>query len=133
MIRVPGLTIDEQEIPVVALSTPRPPSIALSNPGGNDTQIMTPVPGPGGKDGKDGQDGQNGADGEIIGADGLTYRHDQNNPENPWVINHTLIQDVSACHIVSAGENIAAPWIATGPKQISIYFAGICSGYAILS
>jgi len=62
-----------------------------------------------------------------------TYVHEQNNPAVEWVVDHGLPQPISAVDIVANGEHVEVGWDPTGPGQITIYFAGLCSGTARIS
>ncbi|AMS02599.1 hypothetical protein BJD55_gp167 [Gordonia phage Yvonnetastic] len=79
--------------------------------------------------GTPGPPGPPGADGENCAH----YKHIQNNPANPWIIEHGMVNEVAAVHIVANGEPIMASWIENPIGTVTISFGGPCSGHAILT
>lgn len=80
-----------------------------------------------------GQKGDKGDPGSPGSGASSNYRHDQTNADSPWIIHHTLGRPIAACQVVSAGEQVLANWVEDPAGTVTVYFAGICSGYAILS
>ena len=93
-------------------------------PSSGETVVVIATPGQKGDKGDPGTPGTGAAS---------NFRHDQVNPDASWVIHHTLGRPIAACQVVSAGEQVLANWIEDPVGTVTIFFAGICSGYAILS